>query len=1262
MAMIVTPQPTQIDQGVITRLTITGANNIIIRSEDPQIIQVNNIEERTIIGLKQGSTRITVIDLDGNSDPVTWLCEVVWIDTILEISRLEGPIRLGKEQQLTVTTNADKFTVTSSDRDIVRPKNSESPLVLYAIGLGEATVTITAQKKDRNIKTWSQYIEVSEAPPINEDEGISVGVRLVNDRTQRTVNITTTDNMSTNDVTVYLPTRSGTLLTKEDISSQVRMVTQPRIISPVNGTEGYTGYFQGSTFMTALGYQGKHTSTMWQVATDKAFSNIVIESTIRAETTNDLTKAAFPIPFGKYYVRVAYVSEPYVSLWSSPLEVTMYATGNIDDSGLDEYIKKYDDSKDFWEGSYFGIIPFNKLIDNYHYRGNIMSMRKWYRKDRYYAGKEYPGTRGDISGVMHQTINFEAGEQVTYKNKLYYATDKKIIPLKDLGPDSMDIPTWDKLEGLYKHKLMVKYLPLTIQTNKKFVIEIYTDAEEIDVMSDNEQFFVVEPGITRNRPPIPSRGEDTYNPEQPNGTDATGAKFYTLVGKAGGSAALIIRTKVQNEETEEPTYFKRKITVNGYNIAPMQPTTLVLDGVKDVVSQSDPTYTIQPTLPGTLSPTYVQPDIRQVDDSYYEYTVFNANGWYEKTSTVTMEDIPETKNKKLTFSNNGNFYVQLNIPNNGTTGYATSTFWITRAYGWPSVWAEDKRKNIISPRSLLDKIGIGHGITDNNYNQATIDGVKVGDLINSEEGIIKYYHGGRLCYMNLAPIIDGIAWNDIAMRETGYKQRTIRVGGNLYWVRLPYKDELKQVLTSMMDGKYESKSLTDLKIKPRVSTTTPFTESDDPTNRTTLRLNAGGGTVIIGSPVRINVTTNADTFNVVSNTTNVATVTKNDNGRSFTITGLATGQSTITVDATAAGGTKVTRTINITVDNATNIWTLDEKTGPTRTILYHSGTAFIEDELDPKSRRGSLMFVMEYIPEHQAPYNNLDVYFPNAILADNELFQYDPYTDTGYFGVISENRFITGDGLYTSIGWTGGSSQFNGTGHWLKFYWHGQIVITDKRTHRYNVSQDNARSNNCLYGFDTGGSGLTTITIKDCEYRVCTGLNVRMHPLDRSHYFTMGNGSTKTLMYFGVLTSARGITGVACGPGEYSMWNELMPRLTTGYMGYTDVNGREWYYSYTVNMDQTAGLQIGDNWAEFPVRNKIWYKEENKTDPLQINYDKDGNGTGRWGRESSNGSCAAVSNHGVIQWNAVNPSYVAGGGNTAFIILVKNPLMLKISQ
>ena len=219
--------------------------------------------------------------------------------------------------------------------------------------------------------------------------------------------------------------------------------------------------------------------------------------------------------------------------------------------------------------------------------------------------------------------------------------------------------------------------------------------------------------------------------------------------------------------------------------------------------------------------------------------------------------------------------------------------------------------------------------------------------------------------MNLAPIIDGIAWNDIAMRETGYKQRTIRVGGNLYWVRLPYKDELKQVLTSMMDGKYESKSLTDLKIKPRVSTTTPFTESDDPSNRTTLRLNAGGGTVIIGSPIRINVTTNADTFNVTSNTTNVATVTKNDNGRSFTITALAPGKSIIPVDATAAGGTKVTRTMNITVDNATNIWTLDEKTGPTRTILYHSGTAFIEDELDPKSRRGSLMFVMEYIPEHR---------------------------------------------------------------------------------------------------------------------------------------------------------------------------------------------------------------------------------------------------------------------------------------------------------
>ena len=85
-----------------------------------------------------------------------------------------------------------------------------------------------------------------------------------------------------------------------------------------------------------------------------------------------------------------------------------------------------------------------------------------------------------------------------------------------------------------------------------------------------------------------------------------------------------------------------------------------------------------------------------------------------------------------------------------------------------------------------------------------------------------------------------------------------------------------------------------------------------PAATTTLELSPSGETpVVIGTPVDVTVTTNATDFTVESGTEANATVQKGDG--KFTITGVAAGDSIITVKATADGGEEVTATITAKV-------------------------------------------------------------------------------------------------------------------------------------------------------------------------------------------------------------------------------------------------------------------------------------------------------------------------------------------------------------
>lgn len=1101
--LVVQEQPSQLDYLIPVKLDITSdATSVVITVQDENIIEVNN-EEKTIKGIKTGSTRITVTATNESDDgqettEVSWLCEVVQILTTLTVSDINADMTIGSEQIVEITTNAENgFTVTSSDLDIIRPLNTESPVTLYAIGIGIAEVVIKARKNNSDEKVYTYRISVEEREHI-VDDGVSVGIKLTNSNTARTVNITTTNNKSFEDVTFYFPSRSGTILTKEGmINGSFTMIDRPRIISPLDGEEQFSGEIISTSYTTLLSYTGTHNKTKWQLASDINFTNNLKEW---EKDYGDLTKTNFTCPFGKWYIRCKYYSEDFESDWSVPISFS-FSFYNPEKSSLEEPIKFLDGIENKLENSYFGHLPHSELIDDYRYRGNIMTIRKYFNVLNFYNNDAAYGSALDL-------ISFKKGEQVTYNNKLYYSTqDQQVTRTADTNTtnnrlnrnDMVNPPGWNKLENLAKHDLMIKYLPLTIQNGKKYVIEVYTDAEEFSLTSNNTNVMIVEEGDTT--------GEDR-DPTKPNGTDIGDGKMFTLTGVGNGTCKIIFKSVVNEEIGEMPTFFKRDITVNGTNMVPRIPTPLLIEGMKYTVDNVDDSINLTLSTGTTIVPNLVQPDIFLVEDSYLQYSSKVTNGNYMPASSVTTINVGA---KLWSFSTNGVFYCQITNAANGNVGYATSTFIVVRSYGYDNYWKLDERSNLLTPRSLIDKIGIGLGKSDDgDFDGFTFGNTALGELINSECGYHKYIHNGSLCYITAQPICEQIAWNDIAVREIGYKQRTIRVGGNLYYVRLPYKEELMTLLTSLHDNKYDSLDV----------------ETD----------------------------------------------------------------------------------MNINTDMT--IWTLDDKTGGTRTVVKWDGTNFVEDELDPKSRTGTLMLVLEYVNDNQAPYKNLESCFPGVGRAENENFEYDPITDTGFFGFIKPEDFITSQDFAMAVF----STNALRSGDWLKFYWHGQIIIVSRKIIKNSLTRKNLNDYELVYGFDTGGKGLRVININGVDYRHICILGMKSDPYDKP-VFPGGAAADDGEFY-----PSMNLLNL----GEYSMWNELVYRVTTGYAGYTevewdDVNPGSWYANYCRFI---GGYQIGDNWSNFPtinLRNKNWQTNVTSDNSLNlnVNYDTDGSPAETLSREHS---------------------------------------------
>lgn len=276
-------------------------------------------------------------------------------------------------------------------------------------------------------------------------------------------------------------------------------------------------------------------------------------------------------------------------------------------------------------------------------------------------------------------------------------------------------------------------------------------------------------------------------------------------------------------------------------------------------------------------------------------------------------------------------------------------------------------------------------------------------------------------------------------------------------------------------------------------------------------------------------------------------------------------------------------------------WVHDTQEGLSRKVYSNINTL---ETINPNSRVGSYRPVLELIPDGEEPYNNL----PNCPLAVSENFQYDKYTDTGYFGVTPVANLISGSALANIIGLTVGTAQNDGEGY-LKFYWHGKIIYMAKKTYRHSLSWNHIKARNAVFGVDLGGSGKANIIAGGSSFSVAIPTGGGKAPQSDIQYWANYGGPSPIVGF---------TANVLLEIGKFSMWNELMYRVHATFVDNVLANQD----GDTNYKELTGGVQIGNNWANFI-----------DTD-LSIYYAVSGSGTATWCQETSSDAPAHRSHRG----------------------------------
>ena len=288
-------------------------------------------------------------------------------------------------------------------------------------------------------------------------------------------------------------------------------------------------------------------------------------------------------------------------------------------------------------------------------------------------------------------------------------------------------------------------------------------------------------------------------------------------------------------------------------------------------------------------------------------------------------------------------------------------------------------------------------------------------LQNNDAGWLKFVHQGKVKYIAKKSFMHTVSWDDIAKAEAVYGNRTIRIGSNLFRV-------------SILSGAEADPS--------SWITTSTATE------------NKGAGSEWNQLVYRVCSVIPTDGTTTYHGGKQIGSNWKDFSEADLNITGnggYAWCKETLgynTSDRVLRGGSSLSRFNGDTSSNA--------------------GTGY--------GWRPCLTLISE--PEADSGLYNAEASGVGPSVAS---LQYDPITDTGFYGETTTTDLYTGTQISAATAVTQGTLQFD-TDPWLKFYWHGQVLYIAKKPYRHTVSWDNINTANAVYGVNLGSTGRTRLT------------------------------------------------------------------------------------------------------------------------------------------------------------------------------------------
>ena len=172
----------------------------------------------------------------------------------------------------------------------------------------------------------------------------------------------------------------------------------------------------------------------------------------------------------------------------------------------------------------------------------------------------------------------------------------------------------------------------------------------------------------------------------------------------------------------------------------------------------------------------------------------NYRGNWKSVLTYTVDSIVVYNNKK---------YIAILENKNQTP--TNTTFW------------EPYLDNgIPTAKWLLNSVGIGYGLTDNNIDGLSNGRPQVGNIVNDDTSWLKFVYDERVLYITKKPIVDNISWNDIAKRYLTDNKRTVRVNNRLYYVKLLTQEEYENTLVALTNGTLGTENSSSLELDKQI--------------------------------------------------------------------------------------------------------------------------------------------------------------------------------------------------------------------------------------------------------------------------------------------------------------------------------------------------------------------------------------------------------------------------------------------------------------